>query len=189
MNLGNDSFTIDWSSTINILLTSINVIIASYLATEAKKLREAETDPEIAIYLDKNEVIEGVYDIVVRNIGNGPAYNITFIFDQNSELIQQSQFRKLHELGFFQGVEYMAPKQEYRVMFGGAELFKDPPFERLLIKVEYKRKDNKKFTGSFFVDPSDYWGTIYMSKKTITQIHDRLKDIKDEISKISSKMG
>jgi hypothetical protein len=188
MDLEKFILSIDWPSTINLFLTSINVLIAGYLAIEAKKLREQETDPDIAIYLDQNEVIESIYDIVVKNIGNGSAYHLAFTFDHNSELVQQSQFRKLHELGFFQGVDYMAPNQEYRCMFGGAELFKDPPIERLHIKVEYKRKDNKKFTDSFYIDPSDFWGTIYMSKKTITQIHDRLEDIKDEISKVSNKM-
>lgn len=189
MNLLIDSNVTDWISIINIALTSINVLIAAYLANEARKLREEETDPQIAVYLDQNEVVESCYDIVVKNIGNGSAYHLSFTFDHNAEMIQQTQFRKLYELGFFQGVEYMAPNQEYRCMFGGAELFRQPPFDRVLIKVEYKRKDKKKFMETFFIDPSDFWGTIYMQKKTASQIHDRLKEIKDEISKVSSKIN
>lgn len=170
----------DW---LNSIFAITNVIFAFFLLRETIKLREVETEPEISIFLEQN-IIMGVYDIVVKNIGKGSAYNIHFYFDKNADIFSRISFRPIFELGFFEGVKYMAPNQEYRTMFGGHELFAKPLPTPLEIKVEYSNKNLKKkknYEEMFEINPGNYWGTSYIDKKNLNDINDQLVKISNNI--------
>lgn len=180
---------IDWLTGLNLLLALVNLLFVYLLLRETVKLREVETEPELSIYIQQNQTISGVYDIIVKNIGKGPAYNLTFHFDTESELIKVQNFRKLHELGFFQGVDYLAPNQEYGTLFGGQEMMKQPPIKPLKIQVNYtNKKSKKKYSDSFIIDPSNYWGTSYFGTKTLSDISRDLDKISSEVHRVSEQL-
>ncbi len=173
---------------LNQILTSIfgliNVIAAAYLVFETKKLREAETEPELSIYLQPNSQYQNIYDIVVKNIGKGAAHKLKFEIEKDSDLIERKGLRKINELGFFQGANYMAPNQEYKSLFGGQELFREPHPSPLKIQVSYTNKNKKKYLNSFIIDPLNYWGTSYFPPKTIEDISKDLNKISTSIDSI-----
>jgi hypothetical protein len=189
---------IDWQQVFNIFnifFAFINIIIAILLFREQKKLTENGTKPELSIFLDKNPTVIGVYDIVVKNIGKGSAYNLTFSFDPNSELLKLQIYRPLSEYGFFKGIEYFAPNQEYRTWFSGHEMFQQPLCAPLLITVNYndkesslKRKKKTKYKNVFIIDPANFWGTVYNKTKTISDLCEELKNIQQEISQVSNNL-
>jgi hypothetical protein len=176
----------DGSTVLNLIFAFINILVAGFLLRETKKLREAETEPELSIYLQQNPKIPSHYDIVVKNIGRGPAYNLSFDFDKNADLIERQPHRKLYELGFFQGVEYLAPNQEYKSLFGGQELLAEPHPVPLKIRAQYKNKNKKKYSNDFCIDPLDFWGTSYFAIKTIDDISKDLNEISKAINGIQA---
>lgn len=176
----------NWSILISTVFALINVFFAGFLYKETKKIREVETEPEISIYLEQNSVVSGVYDIVVKNIGKGAAYKLIIEFDHNAELIRKQQFRKLNELGFFQGIEYFAPNQEYRTWFGGQELFPEVPLEPLTIQAHYTNKNNRQYSNFFKIDPRNYWGTTHVDEKTLNNISDDINKLSDNILRVSN---
>lgn len=175
----------NWSIIISSMFAFINVLFAGFLYRETKKLREVETEPDISIYLRQNPVVFSVFDIVIKNIGKGAAYELIFEFDPNAELIQKQQFRKLNELGFFQGIEYFAPNQEYRTWFGGHELLPENPLNPLTIQVHFKNKNNRQYTNLFIINPRNYWGTTYTDEKTLKNISDDIEKLTKEIGEVS----
>ena len=54
------------------------VILICSLVKETKKLREAQTEPKISIILQISRVGIHCIDLVIKNIGLGPAYNVKF---------------------------------------------------------------------------------------------------------------
>ena len=176
----------NWSIIISSVFAFINLIFAGFLYKETKKIREVETEPDISIYLEQNLVVSNVYDIVVKNLGKGAAYKLNFEFDHNAELIRKQQFRKLNELGFFQGIEYFAPNQEYRTWFGGRELFPEVPIEPLTIQTQYTNKYNRLYSDFFNIDPRNYWGTTYVQAKNLNDISNNINSLSNNILGVSN---
>jgi len=176
---------LDLSTLLNIVISIINVLIAGFLLSETRKLREAETEPEISVYLDKNSLLMAYLDIVVKNIGKGPARRIKFSFNPDSELLKRQTDTKLVNLGYFKGINYLAPNQEYRSMFGGTELYTDPTPPPLVIEVTYTNNKNQEYKNEFIIDMAPYKGMTFLDAKNLNNIHERLKDISTNIRRLS----
>jgi hypothetical protein len=176
-------------SIINLILLVLNVLFAYFLVKETVELRKVETEPEIAIYLQKNSVMLTFWDIVVKNIGKGAAFNISFVFDHDADMIKKQQTRKITDLSFFQGAHYLGPGQEYKSFFCGQELFQKPLLPPLVINAIYLNKNKKKFTNEYVIDPGIYWGTEYEPHKSIDDICENLKDIDNKLKKISENLA
>jgi len=50
------------------------VAMAGWTVLETRRLREAQTSPEVIVYLERNDRVRSVVDLVIRNIGAAPAY-------------------------------------------------------------------------------------------------------------------
>ena len=173
---------------INYIFGFVNILVAYFLLRETTKLRIIETEPELSIYLKHSLAVMGVYEIVVKNIGKGAAYNLHFSFDKDAEILKKIKgFRTINELGFYKGVRYMAPNQEYRTLFGGQELLAKPLSAPLKISVGYSNKNKKVFKEIFEIDPGEYWGTNYFTNHTLNDITDRLETIAKNISNLERK--
>lgn len=162
---------------VNFFIASLNVLFAYFLLRETIKLRKVETEPEISIFLEQISS-GGNFNIVVKNIGKGAAYDIKFNYSLDPVDQEKLKYFKIEELGFFNGVKYMAPDQQYRTLFCGPTLFVKPLPTPLKFNVEYFNKSRKLITDDFIIDIGEYWGTF--SLQTI-----KLEDINKSIIEIS----
>jgi hypothetical protein len=51
-------------------------VMAGWTVLETRRLREAQTSPEVIVYLERNDRVRTVVDLVIGNIGAAPAYKV-----------------------------------------------------------------------------------------------------------------
>jgi hypothetical protein len=73
------------------------VVLTWKLVSETRKMREAQTEPKVFVTIQPREEWINFMDLVIQNIGLGPAYNIEFEVHPDFEY-EKGKF--LSEIGF-----------------------------------------------------------------------------------------
>jgi len=108
------------SGTFNLLLalvvaaaTVFYAILTHRLVTETRRMREVQTEPAISIRLDPSEHDINFINLVVENLGQGPARDIRFVARPD---FNRSRGSTLSQSGMFRhGLKYMAPGQRITI--------------------------------------------------------------------------
>jgi hypothetical protein len=170
--------------------TLIYAIFTIFLVNENILLRKVQTEPEIIVYIQIPEDQPSIFEIVVRNIGGGTAYNIRWKFDQNAILAKDRGSRLNKQNFFINGVDYFAPGQVYHSMFGnGPLLLKKPAPPSLLLRVSYENRQQKKYHREYNIDPMQFYGSSRISGQELRDIAESLRDIKNIIGHMVSQIG
>jgi hypothetical protein len=85
LNENNGAFSLIFSCVVA-LATVIYAVLTWRLVSETRRMREAQTEPNIFVNLQPREEWINFIDMVIQNIGSGPAYNIHMIYDKDYEL-------------------------------------------------------------------------------------------------------
>src|SRR3712207_4844784 len=96
---------------LGMLIAFLAMRLNARMLGETAKLRKVETDPEIAVYLQPYEGEINFLNLVVRNIGRGPAYAVSFTVEQHPPVNKEVN-EQLEEIALFRGVPFIAPAQE-----------------------------------------------------------------------------
>ena len=167
------------------LSTVVYAILTWKLVSETKALRKAQTEPKLSITLVNNEVAFGSVDMVIKNIGYGPAYNVSFKVEPDLEY-QKGKF--LSELGLLKnGIKYLAPQQEYRFfltsLIGKFNKLKNVTF---YIIAKYYDALGNKFEEKFLIEFSHFEGLSQLGSPPLPEIAKELKKISDNLHKVAS---
>lgn len=170
------------------IATFAYAILTIILVKETIKLRQVQTEPEIVVYLQIPEDQPRIFDIVVRNIGGGTAYNLRWEFDQNAILAKERCSRLNGQSFFTKGCDYFSPEQVYYSAFGrGPELLKEPFPPPLLLQVSYENRQGIKYRREYNIDPMQFYGRSTISGQGLREIAESLKDIKKDLSDVVSR--
>lgn len=174
-------------ATIVAIATVVYAILTIILVKETIKLRQVQTEPEIVVYLQISEALPNIFDIVVRNIGGGTAYNLQWEFNRDAILAKERGSR-LNEQNFFtKGCDYFAPGQVYYSAFGrGPELLKKPFPPPLLLQVSYKNRRRIKYHREYNLDPMQFYGRSTISGLGLREMAQSLKGIKKDLGHVVS---
>jgi len=58
--------------------TAVYAWLTAKLVSETRRLREVQTEPHIEVFYRPRDEWISLLDVVARNIGNGPAYDVRF---------------------------------------------------------------------------------------------------------------
>ena len=146
---------------LSVVSSFVLVIVTTLYVRESKKIREAQTNPNIGIWIENLGRLNSIY-LVIENVGLGPAYNLKFIVDP--EFIDQKGI-KLSEKGIIKsGIKYFAPNRRIQyylvdwitpadVVTGDRKIPK-----QFKIVVNYENAIKKRFEESFLIDFSHLSG-------------------------------
>lgn len=111
--LNNNSALITLFFTIVVgISTLVYALLTYFLVTETRKMRRAQTDPHIFVYLAHSEHSISFINLEVKNIGLGPAYDVKFTVSKDFDMHRN---RKFSEIGFIKnGIKYFAPNQSFQ---------------------------------------------------------------------------
>ena len=107
----------DWISMFMALIATASAVI-TYV------VYRASTDPEVIVYADIDKRRPSIMNLVVKNIGNGPASDITFKTSRPlpnrafSIAIPEQMPDTMSNGPIVSGVPYLAPRQELVITFG-----------------------------------------------------------------------
>lgn len=183
---------IDWvnnnAGILNLLIAAM-VAVATVVTTwlnqrlvrETASLRQAETDPDIALDIEPRRFQSSFFDVVIRNVGRGPAYNLSFVLDKYWAGRPGSPF---YEMALFRdGLTYLAPDQELRSFVG---TYRDLDHGQLTITVTYFGKAGTKqtFMERFTIDVGQFEGTLEVGAPPERKATRALERIADDLHRL-----
>ena len=190
LNSNSGSFNVLFSCIVA-LSTVAYVILTERLVSETKKLRRAQTEPNVSVIIQPREEYIKFIDLVVQNIGLGPAYDIQFKLEQDFEY-WPGKF--LSQLNFIKnGIKYLAPKQKYQSFFTSMredlDKKKETHFTVKVIYFQNKDKLGKKFSESFVIDFSELVGLEELGKPPLYKIAENIEHISKNIKRIEGHLS
>ncbi len=179
--------TSDILSLVLTLATVLYVLFTWKITSENKKMREAQTEPRISLSIQPREEYINFLNMIVENIGQGPAYEVRF------ELNHDFEFAKGHflsELGFIKnGIAYFAPRQKIEFFLTNmVEGFNDKMNNEIRIKVTYNSKAGKRYEDEYRISLKELVGLTNLESPK-SRIANALEMIAKDLSKISSSLS
>jgi hypothetical protein len=127
---------------------------ASYnLAEEIKQIRKAECMPYVLVDIKPKEKQVQVLEVVIRNIGGGPAFNLNCKFTPDV-IYREKPKITISDLPIFKNLKVLPPKEEIRFFFATAlEYMKDATKPKEFeVFVSYEDMFEEVHNDSFHID-------------------------------------
>jgi hypothetical protein len=163
--------------------TVIYAVLTWKLVNETIKLRKAQTEPKISIRIEPNENCMFYCDMIIENIGLGPAYNINFELDPD---IKDFHKKALSDLNLIKnGIKYLAPGTKRQFFFAqfSEESKETKKFrDSFQIKAFYKNSQNETIDDCFTIDFSEFSGISKLGDAPLHTIAKSLDKIEKKIS-------
>lgn len=164
--------------------------LTSRLVDETVQLRRVETDPDIAIYIEMQRFSSVSIDMVIRNVGRGSAHNLRLVLDPPEGVTwtdATGQAHSLLDLALITGgLEYMAPGQEKRFLYGGINTLSERP---IMITAIYEGKNHPpgapQFRDTFAIDLGVFGGVYVPTGVPEVSIPRSLKEIARSMNRLT----
>lgn len=184
--LNNNSGAINAISTVSlIIVTLIYVILTWNISKETKIMRMAQTEPNISAIIQSEEGCINFIDLIIKNIGLGPAYKVKFEIKPDYE--DRILGGKLSEIGFIKnGLPYFAPNQEFKIFLTTmAESYEEKMKKTFEITIIYESIIHKTYSDTYSIDFSQMRG-LSSSEPPLYQIADDIKRIQEDVNRLST---
>ena len=149
------------------------------LVAETKKMRQVQTEPKVVAGFGVERQIMTPYYVktsaflYIRNIGLGPAFNISVEKRQETEkLKEQPLLEKLSEAPFLNtGVNYLGPGQHLRHSFYySREEVKERIDVAVAVRIKYKSAANKEYADDYTLEMGDLKDYLMLGESPLESI-------------------
>lgn len=189
------------------IVTAIYAALTWSISSETKLMREAQTQPSISATIQPDERYINWINLIIENIGLGPAYNVKFDVDPDFEdkyrhpdLEDRSLNYKLSDVGFIKdGLPYFAPNQKFQFFLtnlADGSQSKIPQekidYQKKLkttfkIKITYEDNRHKKtYSDTYVIDFSQQRGLSQLGEPPLYKIAKNVEQIQKDINHIST---
>ena len=164
-------------------------ILTWKLVSETRRMREVQTEPRIEITLKPFEFAINIVRLHIRNIGLGPATNVTFgprvMSGGDAAKVLLEEFT---ETNFFKsGLAYFGPGQELLSGYTQMNQNTDAKLESVLVfDLDYAGVMGKKYKDHVTIDMSEQEGAYQLGTPNLYSIAQSLKKIQEEFSHVAS---
>jgi hypothetical protein len=164
-------------------ILAIAAVVAWHQVREAKRLREEQARPFVVIDF---EVEDAIAFLTVSNLGTTLARNVRFEIEPPLQSSMEIPLDKLKMLG--EGISSLAPGKSIRTAFDS--LIQRKPLglpDVYAVTAQYSDETSRRqFQEKLDLDLGVYWNLIRVQRRGEHDIHERLKDIRDELRKWTS---
>jgi hypothetical protein len=163
--------------------TGIYAYLTWRMVNETKRMREIQSEPNISIYFKSKEEYIGLIDLVIKNIGLGPAFNIDFKVNPD---FKYTDNKNISELNLFKnGLNHLAPNQEIIFFLNSLPIILEQKLPLSFdITVNYENVMKKKFQNTYNIDLLEIMGLRRAGEPPLKKISDQLEKINNEIKKM-----
>jgi len=165
--------------------TGVYAFLTWKLVSETKKMREVQTEPRVWVGIYTREESIHLKDLVIQNIGMGPAYNITFEIIPDFEYLNGKFLSNLNL--FKDGLRYLAPNQ--KVQFFLTNMLENwdkkikTPFN---VGVYYQNSLGRKLEDHYTIDFSLLVGLAYVGEPPLQKIAKNVEEMQKDLGRVSS---
>lgn len=171
------------------LATVVYAVLTSRLVKETQRLREAATEPSLEVTYRSRDEAMALLEVVVKNIGSGPAYKISVSFTAEppgpgaDELL--ARLRKVQS--FERGINILLPGQEFSSYWTDVR----QNFQAKLATIVHANSVCRSATGQEYrrshqIDLSELDGVERLGSPPLLSMARSLKSIQEDINKFST---
>jgi hypothetical protein len=168
--------------------TVVYAILTSKLVKETRDLREAQTEPRIEVFFRPRDEWMALLDIVVKNIGAGPAYDLRFSIqplarDETSEHLLQ----RLNGINSIRtGIAYLGPGQEFSSYWTNVkENFEKKIEVRFHAESSFNSATGRSYRREHNLDLSELKGLEKIGEPPLLKIGKALEKIQDDFHRLA----
>jgi hypothetical protein len=180
---GNQGVVTAGATAVIALASIVTAWITAALAKENRLLRKAGTEPEVVAYLMADPRFPNVVNLVLANIGQGPALDVEFSLDGDQADFEAHEVR-LRNDEHRKPIAVLPHAERLTAFFGtGPELLKEPQLKPFAMSLTYADVRRKRRARRFNLDVAQFKGistvgrpSDYEAAEALKQIADRIKD-------------
>jgi hypothetical protein len=165
---------------IGVLATFIVALLTFRTISEMKATRISQTRPHIIIDIELRRG-RPVFDLRIRNIGNGIGYN--FKSEWTPDLVNTKGVN-YSNMNMVKKIEYLPPDKEMKTFFDSTISYyqKQPPLPRsYIVKVGYEDEHKNMYKDEFKIDLSTYENITYTAERDLNNVVKVLEQIRDRL--------
>lgn len=172
---------------ITVIAALMTVWIAREALRETRRMREAATEPEIAVYLDVDPQSR-IMSAVLRNIGQGSAYNVSVTFE---DVVPELAGYRLSDVGFFKGIRFVAPGQTLSSVVGSTiSVLGDKGFTAANVTAQFENRVGRAYSIPYALRPDIFRNVMRTSndapeKAVVKAIDANTRVVRDELQTLS----
>jgi hypothetical protein len=155
--------------------------------SEARRLRSVQTRPYVVVYVDTSRVARSLVDLVVENIGQTPARDVSVAFDPRLESSMRNapgDDRVNDWVALSEGIPYLAPGQRMTHLLDSliSRYAADSKFpRRYRVTVEYSevasRGTTERHSENYDIDIGVWYGSHYTTEYGIHDVGKALMEM------------
>ena len=181
------------STVVLTIVTFVYVLLTRSISKETEIMRKAQTEPNISAIIQPDERYLNWINLIIQNIGLGPAYNVKFEVnpdfedrDRHSDIEGISY--KLSEVGFIKnGLPYFAPNQKFQFYLTNlGDNYQEKLKKSFEIKVTYESNIHEPYSNTYLIDFSQQSGLTQLGEPPIYTIAKNIEQIQKDINQIST---
>lgn len=188
LNQNSGALTVIFTAVVTIS-TVVYAVLTAILVKETRKMRQAQTEPKIEVVLKPSEEWISLIRLHIKNIGLGPAYDISFkVSAESGNEGAIALIEDLTKANFFKtGLKYLGPGHEivtgYTQMTNKYEL----KIESVLnFDLQYRDSTQKNYDDFFRVDFSEFKGRNQIGTPHLYSIAESLKKLEKSMDNIAT---
>lgn len=165
LNKNSGALTVLFTAVVTIS-TVVYSILTGKLVSETTKMRQVQTEPKIEVTIKPFDFAINIVRLHVRNIGLGPAINVTF----NLKIISggktaQTLFDEFAKANFLKiGLKYFGPGQEcYSHYTQMTQQYNEKIESVLVIEISYQSTTGVKYIEQSIIDMSELKGVYQLN--------------------------
>lgn len=188
LNQNSGALTVIFTAVVTIS-TVVYAVLTAVLVAETRRMRHAQTEPKVEVVIKPREEWISLIHVYVRNIGLGPAYDISFnITAEKGVEGAQALIEDFTKANFFKtGLTYLGPGQEQVSDLSQMTEKYDQKIESVLVfDVLYRGATGKQYREKFRLDFSEFKGRSQIGKPHLYAIAQHLEKIQKDFHNIAT---
>lgn len=188
LNKNSGALTVVFTAVVTIA-TAVYAALTWVLVTETRMMRQVQTEPKLQVTVASFDFAINIVRLQIRNIGLGPALNVTF----KPTVISGGAFgekllSEFTQVNFFSvGLAHFGPGQEKASSYTQLTEEHDGKMASVLgIGVTYSSATGKKYSETLVVDMSELKGSYQLGKPNAYAIAQSLEKIQADIHNIAA---
>jgi len=183
LNQNSGAFNIIFSGAVA-FATIVYALLTWRLVSETKMMRKAQTEPIISANLQSTEEDIHFIELVLQNIGLGPAYDVRF--DVDPEFEEKDLKLNLSKVGFVKdGLYIFVPNQKIKIPVAVLyNDFEDKIKKHFKLKISYRNAVGDLYIEEYPIDFAQFSGISQIGKPPIYELAEGVKEIHNDIAKI-----
>lgn len=184
LNRNSGAFNVLFTAVVAIA-TVVYAILTWRLVSETIQMRQVQTDPTVSITIEPREEWINLIDLVIQNIGKGPAHDIRFELQGDFEY-KTGKF--LSELNLMrEGLQYLAPNQTFRFfltsMVESPESKLDHSFA---VRVSYLDGSGRPYYAEYKIRFSEWKGLSRLGEPPLHKMARSIDKIRQDIEHLAT---